>query len=162
MAFHGYQLAPSNSSTEIMDVVPCIFCGTEDNLTDEHVFPAFMGGTLSVRNGSCAPHNSLCSRFEDKVASATQVLRNLLGIENRKSIVPNAAVTMSSEGFDFPAMRTPDGDVIPFEVWLIAPMPWIITTSLWMKLQPIIGVAYSLGWLAKLIPAAVAVALILR
>jgi len=96
-----------------MDVVPCIFCGIEDDLTDEHVFPAFMGGTLSVRNGSCAPHNSLCSRFEDKVASATQVLRNLLGVENRKSIVPNAAVTMSSEGFDFPAMRTPDGDVIP-------------------------------------------------
>ena len=51
---------------------------------------------------------------------------------------------------------------LAFEVWLIAPLPWIITTSLWMKLQPMIAAAYSLGWLVKLILAAVVVALILR
>jgi hypothetical protein len=51
---------------------------------------------------------------------------------------------------------------LAFEVWLIAPLPWIITTSLWMKLQPMIAAAYSLGWLVKLLLAAVAVALILR
>lgn len=51
---------------------------------------------------------------------------------------------------------------LAFEVWLLAPLPWIITTSLWMKLQPMIAVAYSLGWLVKLILAAVAVALILH
>ena len=51
---------------------------------------------------------------------------------------------------------------LALEVWLIAPLPWIITTSLWMKLQPMIAAAYSLGWLVKLILAAIAVALILR
>jgi len=51
---------------------------------------------------------------------------------------------------------------LAFEVWLIAPLPWIITTSLWMKLQPVIAAAYSLGWLVKLLLAAVAVTWILR
>ena len=46
--------------------------------------------------------------------------------------------------------------------WLIAPLPLMITTSIWMKLQPMIAAAHSLGWLVKLILAATAVALILR
>ncbi|MGB6430504.1 MAG: hypothetical protein WBF06_07955 [Candidatus Acidiferrales bacterium] len=51
---------------------------------------------------------------------------------------------------------------LAIEVWLIAPVPWIVTTSLWMKLQPTIAAAYSVGWLVKLILAAVAVASVLR
>jgi hypothetical protein len=47
-------------------------------------------------------------------------------------------------------------------VWLIAPLPWIATTSLFIKLQPMIAASYSLGWLVKLTVAAVAVGLILR
>ena len=50
---------------------------------------------------------------------------------------------------------------LAFEVWLIAPLPWLVTTSLWMKLQPMIAAAYALGWLVKLMLAGVAVALIL-
>jgi hypothetical protein len=33
----------------------CIFCGTQDNLTDEHIFHAFIGGELRVPNGSWEP-----------------------------------------------------------------------------------------------------------
>ena len=51
---------------------------------------------------------------------------------------------------------------LAFEVWGIAPLPWMITTSLWMKLQPLIAAAYALGWLGKLLLAATAVALIMR
>lgn len=47
-------------------------------------------------------------------------------------------------------------------IWLIAPLPWIITTSLFMKLQPMIATSYSISWLAKLVIAAVSVSLILR
>ena len=50
---------------------------------------------------------------------------------------------------------------LAFEVWLMAPLPLFITMSLWMKLQPAIAIAYSLGWLVKLVLAAVAVALFL-
>ena len=51
---------------------------------------------------------------------------------------------------------------LAFAIWLIAPLPWIVTTSLFMKLQPMIAASYSLGWLVKLAVAAVAVSLILR
>lgn len=51
---------------------------------------------------------------------------------------------------------------LAFEVWLIAPLPWLITTSLWMKLEPMIAAAYSLGWIVKLILAAVAVSLFIH
>ncbi len=47
-------------------------------------------------------------------------------------------------------------------VWLMAPLPWIITTYLFIKLQPMIATSYSLGWLAKLVVAALAVHFILR
>jgi hypothetical protein len=43
-------------------------------------------------------------------------------------------------------------------VWVIAPLPLIVTNALWMKLHPSIAVSHSLGWLAKLVVTALAVA----
>jgi hypothetical protein len=47
-------------------------------------------------------------------------------------------------------------------VWLIAPLPLIVTHALFIKLQPAIAAAYSLGWLVKLLVAGVAVVWIFR
>ena len=46
--------------------------------------------------------------------------------------------------------------------WLIGPLPMIVSNALFIKLQPQIAVSHSLGWLVKLIIAAVAVVWILR
>jgi hypothetical protein len=46
--------------------------------------------------------------------------------------------------------------------WLIGPLPLIISTALFLKLQPAIAMAYSLGWLVKLVVAAATVVWILR
>jgi hypothetical protein len=46
-------------------------------------------------------------------------------------------------------------------VWLIGPLPLLITTALWMKLAPAITVSYAAGWLVKLALAALAVTLLL-
>jgi hypothetical protein len=46
--------------------------------------------------------------------------------------------------------------------WLIGPLPLLITTALFLKLQPAIAASYSLGWLVKLVVAALAVVWILR
>jgi hypothetical protein len=35
-------------------------------------------------------------------------------------------------------------------VWLIAPLPMIITNHLFIKMHPALAVSHSLGWLAKL------------
>jgi hypothetical protein len=45
--------------------------------------------------------------------------------------------------------------------WLIGPLPLIVTNALFIKLQPQIAASHSLGWLVKLIIAAVAVVWIL-
>jgi hypothetical protein len=42
-------------------------------------------------------------------------------------------------------------------VWLIAPVPLLITNALFIKMHPLNVVSNSLGWLAKLILAALAV-----
>jgi len=46
-------------------------------------------------------------------------------------------------------------------VWLIAPLPMIITNHLLIKLHPALVVSHSLGWLAKLIVSALTVVWIL-
>lgn len=47
-------------------------------------------------------------------------------------------------------------------VWLTGPLPLIVTHALFIKLQPAIAAAYSVGWLVKLLVAGVAVVWILR
>lgn len=78
----------------------CIFCRSEENLTDEHVFPAFMGGELEVRNGSCKRCNRDFGVAEAALKTATTPLLNLLQIENRYSIVPNAPLHAEIRGLD--------------------------------------------------------------
>jgi len=47
-------------------------------------------------------------------------------------------------------------------VWLIAPLPLIIVNSLFMKIQAGIAASYAVGWLVKLLVAALALVLIVR
>jgi hypothetical protein len=44
----------------------CLFCRREfEKLTDEHVFPAAIGGNLMVRNATCADcNNGISGKFE--------------------------------------------------------------------------------------------------
>ena len=78
----------------------CMFCPSQENLTDEHVFPAFMGGELEVRNGSCERCNSDFSVAEAKLKKATTLPLNLLQIENRYGVVPNAPLNVEIRGLD--------------------------------------------------------------
>lgn len=54
----------------------------------------------------------------------------------------------------------PDTFKMAFAIWLMCPLPLIVTNALFMKLQPMIAAAHSLGWLVKLSLAALAVVLI--
>jgi hypothetical protein len=46
---------------------------------------------------------------------------------------------------------------LAFEIWIMCPLPLIVTNALFMKVQPMIAAAHSLGWLVKLSVAALAV-----
>ncbi|MDQ6893020.1 MAG: DUF1761 family protein [Acidobacteriota bacterium] len=44
-------------------------------------------------------------------------------------------------------------------IWLIAPLPLIVTNALFMKFDPLLAASHSAGWLCKLLIAAIAAAL---
>ena len=46
-------------------------------------------------------------------------------------------------------------------IWLIAPLPLLVTNSLFIKIDPLVTVSHALGWLAKLALIAVATAILL-
>jgi hypothetical protein len=94
--------------------VPCIFCRGEDTLTDEHVFPAFMGGRLEVQNGSCRRCNGEFGEAEAALKQATTPLLNLLQIENRDGVVPKTKLNVEIRGLDLknlPAFMDGEGGI---------------------------------------------------
>ncbi len=69
--------------------------------------------------------------------------------------------------FDFLCLQQRDfsfRSTLEFAValWLAAPLPMLIANAIWMKLSAPIAVSYSLGWLVKLLVAALCLVLILR
>lgn len=78
----------------------CMFCGSEKNLTSEHVFPAFIGGNLEVPAGSCDTCNHSFGVNEATIKNGTVFLLNLLGIENRDGVVPTLNVPAEIRGID--------------------------------------------------------------
>jgi len=47
-------------------------------------------------------------------------------------------------------------------IWLIGPLPLILTNAAWMKLHHVFAASYSMGWLVKLVIVAVAAGLMLH
>jgi len=98
--------------------MPCMFCGTDTDLTIEHVFPAFMGGELEVPVGSCSRHNGEIAVWEGKIKKDTALLLHLLQVENRYGIVPNAKVDVAIPGVQMSGLqgiREPSGTIKLFD-----------------------------------------------
>jgi len=92
-----------------------MFCRAEENLTREHVFPAFMGGKLEVPNGSCKECNGGFAKFEAELEGNTTLLLHMFGIKNRSGEIPNARVAIGIRGIDvkgLSGLRTGDGGEI--------------------------------------------------
>jgi hypothetical protein len=94
--------------------VACMFCKSEEDLTREHVFPAFMGGELAVADGSCKRCNGEFGKWESALRESTKFLLNLLQIENRDGEVPTARVEVEIRGMDAKGLfgkREADGTI---------------------------------------------------
>src|SRR5258706_9571381 len=91
----------------------CIFCGTKDELTEEHLFPAFTGADLTVPDASCKTCNGACGKFEEIIATQTETARHIFEIPNRYGRVPSAPVKVEIEGqaIAVPGRRKPDGEL---------------------------------------------------
>ena len=94
--------------------MPCIFCGSKEDLTDEHVFPAFIGSDLVVRSGSCARCNRDFGKCEAVLRVGAKFLLNLMAIENRDGNVPRARVDVEIRGVEKEGLfgiREKDGSI---------------------------------------------------
>ena len=67
----------------------CLFCPREqDHLTDEHVFPAALGGTLILKNAVRDVCNHGFSEFEQRISFELAPIRFLLQIPDRRGKIP--------------------------------------------------------------------------
>lgn len=84
---------------ELIQVQRLRWCEEEvENLTDEHVFPAFSGANLVVPNGSCKPCNNICSKFEQKIAGEVETTRHIFEIQDRYGEIPKLPVAIEVQG----------------------------------------------------------------
>lgn len=74
-------------TVRLRPVGTCIYCGsTAGRLTDEHIIPQGLGGTLVLEKASCDPCAQVTSRFEmDALRGFLDHGRQALGIKGRKS-----------------------------------------------------------------------------
>lgn len=95
----------------------CLFCLREGkaetaDLTDEHVFPAALGGNLVVRDGSCVGCNHGNSKFEQALAMELRPIRTLLQIPDRYGKVPHTTATIISPVETYKGRVEADGNIV--------------------------------------------------
>lgn len=80
----------------------CLLCGTAENLTDEHIFPAALGGEDVVPSGTCSRCNGDSSQgYEAQFNNALKTVCHVLGIGNRQGDVPSIPAMAVIDGTRF-------------------------------------------------------------
>lgn len=88
----------------------CIFClQDKKQLTEEHVFPAALGGVLTVKDSVCAECNHGFSKFEQPLARELAPIRFLLKIRDRRGNIPEVAATAKTPTREYEARLKEDG-----------------------------------------------------
>lgn len=80
--------------------------------TDEHVFPAALGGNLVVKDGSCDTCNHGNSKFEQALAGELAPIRMLLQIPDRYGKVPQTNATIITPEKTYAGRVKGDGSVV--------------------------------------------------
>jgi hypothetical protein len=98
----------------------CLFClrevdqpSAEDRFTDEHVFPAALGGVLVVVDGACGQCNNGLSKVEQSLAEELTPFRFLLQIPDRYGKVPHTEATLTTQEKVYEGRVRGDGKVQP-------------------------------------------------
>lgn len=69
----------ARSRTALRESGECIYCGSKDDFSDEHVIPFALGGNLCVPKASCPICRDLTSRFERKVLRGFMYRARIVG-----------------------------------------------------------------------------------
>jgi hypothetical protein len=82
------------------------------HFTQEHVFPAALGGNLIVKDGSCDACNHGNSKFEQALAGELTPIRMLLQIPDRYGKVPQTAASIITPEKTYDGRVKGDGSVV--------------------------------------------------
>lgn len=112
---------PSQTSWVYPRVDQCIYCGSRERLTDEHIFPYGLGGRWVIPNGSCSECARVTSAFEG-VVQRTMLgpLRLMFGMPSRRKRERPKKLPLKvrvTPGADWTFMDV-DQEVYPFLVLL--------------------------------------------
>src|SRR5271165_997295 len=90
----------------------CLLCGIEGkDFTDEHVFPAALGGGLVVANSTARDCNNGFSKLEQALATELKPIRLLLKVPDRYGKIPQVEALAKTEREDYAARVQGDGSV---------------------------------------------------
>jgi hypothetical protein len=108
------KMSATNNESVARQMPRCLFCRREfEDLTDEHVFPAAIGGKLTVRNGTCTDcNNGMSGKFEQKIAGRLVGFRRLLSLKDRRGQIPVIEIGVKLEGQEHQASLLPDGSTV--------------------------------------------------
>ena len=70
----GGKLVNSESLPDKRYIGECIYCGSTENLTDEHIVPHGLSGKWQLLEGSCQDCAKITSRFEESVLRKQLIL----------------------------------------------------------------------------------------
>jgi hypothetical protein len=91
----------------------CLFCPTEQHhLTDEHVFPAALGGALILKNAVCDVCNHGFSEFERRISLELAPIRFLLQIPDRRGKIPTVQAVFKTATKEYEARLEGKGKLV--------------------------------------------------
>lgn len=102
----------------------CMFCERElEKLSEEHVFPAALGGKLVVQESVCTECNNSFSKFEQPLARELAPIRLLLKIPDRYGRTPEVPATAKTKDKEYEARVKSDGSVQFKPIVIVVPGP---------------------------------------
>ena len=82
----------------------CIYCGSKEHLTDEHIIPFGLSGTLVLPKSSCQDCNKITSRFERDVLRgemrSVRIYRALSSRRKHKTAPPRYPLIIVRDGVE--------------------------------------------------------------
>jgi hypothetical protein len=122
----------------------CIYCNSVDGLTDEHIVPKALNGTMVLPKSSCTRCAAITSKFERTIAQKTYgIMRIKRDYKSRRKKERPQSMPISystSKGviksLDLDLANYPDFNLIPS-----LPLPGILTKAPLTEMNPEIGVS---------------------
>ena len=104
----------------------CIYCGSEEELTKEHVIPYFLAGSLVLPAASCSKCSNITKGFEDNLAySIFFALRRRLNVQSRSQGGPPDCQILVEEGGKLVEKHVAFDELPPIAAWPVFEAPGI-------------------------------------